>query len=92
MLPPPIQEMVLTAVTELQRIPWRLTFIAMLGGEHYCIGIFECHLVLADVLLQRQTFSTKERYGLGKMTMTHLLGHMHHWYLYEGRSHHVICC
>jgi hypothetical protein len=24
------------------------------------------------------------------MTMTHLLGHVHLWYLYKGRSHHVI--
>jgi hypothetical protein len=26
------------------------------------------------------------------MTMTHLLGHVHLWYLYKGRSHHVISC
>jgi hypothetical protein len=43
--------MVLTGVTELERIPWRLTLIAVLGEEHYCIGIFEWHLVLADLLL-----------------------------------------
>jgi hypothetical protein len=34
----------------------------------------------------------REGYGLGQLTKTQLLGHMHHWYLYEGRSYHVICC
>ena len=35
----PHQGMVLTGVTELERIPWRLTLIAVLGEEHYCIGM-----------------------------------------------------
>lgn len=37
----------------------------MLCEEHYCICVFEGHLVLAVLLLQRQTPSTKEGYGLG---------------------------
>ncbi len=62
----PHQELVLTGVTELKRIPWRLTLIAVLGEQHYCIGKFECHLVLADPLLQRQISAQRKAMALGK--------------------------
>jgi hypothetical protein len=61
----PQQEMVLTIVKELKRVPYILTFAAVQSKERCCICILEGHLVPAGLLLQRQTFSTKEGYGSG---------------------------